>query len=53
MFLKKWAILKNLFEGENNLLIVPEEIKIQIDEAIKKGVSKEDFILWTGENQKC
>jgi hypothetical protein len=31
------------------LLIVPEEIKIQIDEAVKSGITKDDFILWIGE----
>jgi hypothetical protein len=34
------------------MLIVPDEIKIQIDETIKKGISKEDFILWIEEDCK-
>lgn len=36
------------------MLIVADEIKIQTDETIKKGVSKEDFILWIeSEDQPC
>jgi hypothetical protein len=36
------------------MLIVPEEIKIQIEEAVKSGISKEDFILWIKEeNHNC
>ncbi len=52
IFQKKWVIQKNLFEEGEAMLIVPEEIKIQIEEAVKSGVSKEDFILWKCEN-KC
>jgi hypothetical protein len=37
------------------LLIVSEEskIKILITEAMKQGVSKEDFLIWTKEQQKA
>lgn len=51
MFLVKWAIRKNPIEGVLMLLvIIADEIKIVIDETVKQGVSKEDFLLWTKEN---
>lgn len=28
------------------IIFADDEIKIQSDETIKKGISKEDFILW-------
>jgi len=53
MFLVKWAIQKNPIEGVLMLLvIIADEIKVMIDETVKQGVSKEDFLLWTEENSK-
>jgi len=34
------------------LVIIADEIKVMIDETVKQGVSKEDFLLWTEENSK-
>lgn len=51
MFLVKWAIRKNPIEGVLMLLvIIADEIKVVIDETVKQGVSKEDFLLWIQEN---
>lgn len=53
MFLKKWVIQTNLFKRWMMLLlIIADEIKIVVDETVKQGISKEDFLLWTKENSK-
>lgn len=34
------------------MVIMADEIKIQVEETIKKGISKEDFIVWITEEKQ-